>query len=112
MRTLLLELRPAALAETPLEDLLRQLGEAANGRTGIPVTVQVEGQASAMMPRLPPEVQIALYRITQEALNNIVKHARAHQVTVRLHYSGGVTAASSKNQRTNSPANLGRVFCF
>jgi two-component system nitrate/nitrite sensor histidine kinase NarX len=82
MRSLLLELRPAALAETRLEDLLRQLGEAASGREGIPVIVQVEGQAE-----LPPDVQIAFYRITQEALNNVVKHARAHQVTVRLCYS-------------------------
>ena len=82
MRSLLLELRPAALAETRLEDLLRQLGEAASGREGIPVTVQVEGQAE-----LPPDVQIAFYRITQEALNNVVKHARAHQASVRLCYT-------------------------
>jgi len=52
MRTLLLELRPAALIETPLDDLLRQLGEAANGREGIPVNVIVEGQGV-----LPPEVR-------------------------------------------------------
>ena len=44
MRTLLLELRPAALLETSLADLLRQLGEAASGRTGIPISVQVEGR--------------------------------------------------------------------
>jgi signal transduction histidine kinase/putative methionine-R-sulfoxide reductase with GAF domain len=81
MRTLLLELRPAALVETRLEDLLRQLGEAASGRTGIPVTVKVEGQA-----KLPRDVHIAFYRITQEALNNVVKHARARQVTVHLRY--------------------------
>jgi signal transduction histidine kinase len=82
MRTLLLELRPAALAETHLEDLLRQLGEAASGREGIPVTVTVEGQGD-----LPTDVHIALYRITQEALNNVVKHARASHVSVRLCYS-------------------------
>jgi signal transduction histidine kinase len=82
MRTLLLELRPAALAETRLEDLLRQLGEAASGREGIPVSVTIEGQGE-----LPAEVHIALYRIAQEALNNVVKHARASQVTVRLCYS-------------------------
>jgi len=81
MRTLLLELRPAALVETRLEDLLRQLGEAASGREGIPISVQVEGLAE-----LPPDVQIAFYRITQEALNNVVKHARAHQASVRLCY--------------------------
>ena len=46
MRTLLLELRPARLVETRLDDLLRQLGEAASGREGIPVTVQVEGMAT------------------------------------------------------------------
>jgi signal transduction histidine kinase len=86
MRTLLLELRPARLVETRLDDLLRQLGEAASGREGIPVTVQVEGQAAGLPP-LPPDVHIALYRITQEALNNVVKHARAHQVTVRLRYT-------------------------
>jgi signal transduction histidine kinase len=81
MRTLLLELRPAALAETRLEDLLRQLGEAASGRESIPVNVMVEGQGT-----LPPEVHVALYRIAQEALNNVVKHARAGHATIRLCY--------------------------
>lgn len=82
MRTLLMELRPATLVEIPLEDLLRQLGEAASGREGIPVSVKIEGQG-----KLPGDVQIALYRIAQESLNNVVKHARASQVTVRLCYS-------------------------
>jgi GAF domain-containing protein/HAMP domain-containing protein len=79
MRTLLLELRPSALAEASLEDLLRQLGEAVTGRTGAPVEVTVEGHCA-----LPPNVHVTLYRIAQEAMNNIVKHARAFQIDVRL----------------------------
>ncbi len=80
MRTLLLELRPAALVEANLRDLLRQLGEAVAGRTGIPVTVAVDD----LCP-LPQEVHVALYRIAQEALNNVVKHAQASRVEVLLH---------------------------
>ena len=79
MRTLLLELRPAALVEAELSDLLRQLGEAVAGRTGASVRVSLEGRA-----QLPPEVHVALYRIAQEALNNVVKHAKARNVDVRL----------------------------
>ncbi len=79
MRTLLLELRPAALTDTKLGDLLRQLVEALMGRKRLPVALTVDGERS-----LPPEVQVALYRVAQEALNNIVRHARATQVEVRL----------------------------
>jgi signal transduction histidine kinase/ligand-binding sensor domain-containing protein len=84
MRALLLELRPAALAEAGLGDLLRQLAEAAAGRSGIPVTTTIEGSCT-----LPPDVHVALYRIAQEALNNVIKHARASQVTVSLRYRPG-----------------------
>jgi two-component system nitrate/nitrite sensor histidine kinase NarX len=79
MRTLLMELRPTALAEANLRDLLHQLGEAVTGRTGVPVTVTVQDQVD-----LPSDARVALYRIAQEALNNVVKHARASQVTVSL----------------------------
>ena len=58
MRTLLLELRPSALVDAPLNDLLRQLAESITGRARVPVTVEVEGECA-----LPPEVKVALYRI-------------------------------------------------
>ncbi len=79
MRTMLLELRPAALTEKPLGESLRHLTEAAVGRSRVPIGLLVEGDSS-----LPPTVQIALYRIAQEALNNIAKHAGARQAEVTL----------------------------
>ncbi|MFL5807461.1 MAG: histidine kinase [Roseiflexaceae bacterium] len=77
MRTLLLELRPAALAEKPLGELLGALCTAVMSRTRIPIALTVAGDAL-----LAPAVQIAFYRVTQEALNNIAKHALASQVTI------------------------------
>jgi signal transduction histidine kinase len=105
MRTLLLELRPAAVVEANLRDLLRQLGEAAVGRTGIPVTVTVDN----LCP-LPEEVHIALYRIAQEALNNVVKHARASQVEVLLRCPAGVVRDPEQLQVELSITDDGRGF--
>jgi signal transduction histidine kinase len=82
MRTLLLELRPATLTQTRLNDLIKQLCEALVGRSRLPIKLTVEGEC-----QLPPEVQIAFYRIAQESLNNVFKYARATQVDVKLHLS-------------------------
>ena len=79
MRTLLLELRPAALEDMPLGDLLRQLAEGIAGRTRITIQVTVDGDYDAS-----PEVKIAFYRIAQEALNNVAKHSKAQAAQVRL----------------------------
>lgn len=79
MRTLLLELRPSALTEAKLEDLLRQLAEALQGRAQIDTTLNVNGTVA-----LPEDVKTALFYIAQEALNNVAKHAGATHVTVSL----------------------------
>jgi signal transduction histidine kinase len=86
MRTLLLELRPGGLTDANLGDLLRQLSEAVTGQEGIPVELSITNcnQNLNQAPQLPPDVHIGLYRIAQEALNNVVKHARASKVTVSL----------------------------
>jgi PAS domain S-box-containing protein len=79
MRALLAELRPSTLTDAELGDLLRLLGNAFTGRTNIPAKVTVVGQGV-----LPAEVQVAIYRVCQEALNNIAKHAGASMVEIDL----------------------------
>ncbi len=79
MRTLLLELRPAAIVEKKLGELLKQLTQTASSQTRAIVTFIGEGETT-----LPAEVQIAFYRIAQEALNNIIKHAGANSIAVKL----------------------------
>ena len=80
MRTLLLELRPAALAEIDLADLLRHLANAFTARARLPVNLIIEGQ-----PDPPAEIKTVFYRVAQEALNNIAKHAAASQVSILLY---------------------------
>ena len=82
MRTLLLELRPSALIEADLEDLLRQLAEAVTGRSRVPISVTISGKG-----QLPSEVRVALYRIAQEALNNVAKHANASEAQINLRFN-------------------------
>jgi signal transduction histidine kinase len=83
MRTLLMELRPTALVDVPLPDLVQQLSEAFTGRARVPVRLEMDKPLD-----LPINVKIGFYRIAQEALNNIQKHARATQVEIHLQDCG------------------------
>lgn len=79
MRTLLFELRPAALADAELPDLLKHLSESITGQTRIPISLEADGDCN-----LTADVKISLYRIAQEALNNIGKHSGATCAQVKL----------------------------
>jgi signal transduction histidine kinase/ligand-binding sensor domain-containing protein len=85
MRTLLLELRPAGIAEAQMTDLLKQLADSTAGRARLHIKLEIEGEGE-----IPPEVKITLYRIAQEAFNNISKHANAHQVLLKLSFSENI----------------------
>ncbi|HSR30275.1 MAG TPA: two-component regulator propeller domain-containing protein [Anaerolineae bacterium] len=105
MRTLLLELRPTGLDEADLGDLMRQLAESVSGRARIEVIVEIEPMGRGA--QLPLEVHVALYRVAQEALNNVAKHARARCAIVRLcRDPGQVTLSISDDGRGFDPANI------
>jgi len=79
MRTLLLELRPTALMEAEVTELFRHLCDSFSGRALVQVDCSLDIECD-----LPADIKIAFYRIAQEALNNIAKHAQASRVEMSL----------------------------
>jgi len=82
MRAMLLELRGEPLDSIPIRQLLRNVVEATESRTRTEVQLTVEGEGT-----LSTEVHTAVYRITQEALNNVARHAGAGSAFVDLELS-------------------------
>jgi signal transduction histidine kinase len=78
---LALELRPSVLDDLGLLAALRDLHKAFRDRFRFPIDFQVLGLDAR---RLPAHIETALYRIVQEALTNVARHARAHGVSVLL----------------------------
>jgi signal transduction histidine kinase/ligand-binding sensor domain-containing protein len=79
MRLLIYELRPPVLEEEGLASALQARLEAVESRAGLKTEFNVEGQV-----RVKAEVEEALFRVAQEALNNVLKHAQARRVAVSL----------------------------
>jgi signal transduction histidine kinase len=81
LRSLIAELRPAALDEHGLQPALEDLASDVSTSAGIDVKAKVSlGRAES--ERLAPDLEAAVYRIVQEALTNIVKHADARHVAI------------------------------
>ena len=80
VRDVMAELRPPVLDDYGLHAALRQLATEFAKRSGI----SVELIGVDLQPRLPSIVETAMYRISQEALNNIAKHAQAKKVEISL----------------------------
>jgi signal transduction histidine kinase/ligand-binding sensor protein len=82
MRLLIFELHPPALEQEGLVAALQVRLAAVEARAGLQTELDVEGER-----RLPIVIEQELYRIAQEALNNVMKHARAQHVIVRLEFT-------------------------
>ena len=97
MRTLLMELRPSAFRDADPRELFKHLTNAFSGRTGVPVDFEVDALPGCS---LPVEVKNVFYRIAQEGLNNVLKHADASRVWFRFSCSDaeGVLTISDDGQ--------------
>lgn len=97
VRLIIYELRPTELGEEGLLGALFRRLEAVEQRTGVQTRLVVTDEAGRPYPmpsdgraamvdfyRLPPKLELALYRIAQEALNNALKHSGASAVVIRL----------------------------
>jgi signal transduction histidine kinase len=105
MRALIFELRPGALAEEGLVAALTKQASALSAREGLLIEVDGPGE------RLPlgPEVEEQLYRVGQEALANVVKHARASNATVRIAAEDATVSMEVVDDgRGFDPATVGR----
>jgi signal transduction histidine kinase len=95
------ELRPLALIDSNLSDLLHQLADAFTGRTNIHVALTIAGEDV-----LISEVQVVVYRICQEGLNNIAKHAVASRVKIKLNYTASKVDLQIQDNGRGFDANL------
>ena len=93
VRRLALALRPSMLDDLGLAPALKWMAEQTSGRTGF----VVEFRAERLGVRLAPEIETACFRIVQEALTNISRHAGATQVAISLYPEGDFLMLSVKD---------------
>ncbi len=86
LRTLVADLRPLVLDDLGLAPAIRWYASDRLEPEGIDVTVEAE----ADLPRLPPHIETAVFRIAQEAISNVLSHADAGQVRVKLFRGHGL----------------------
>jgi PAS domain S-box-containing protein len=93
MRDVMAELRPHALDDYGLPAALRSLATGFSRRTGIHVAFEKEGRGAD----LPKPVDLAMFRIAQEALNNVAKHANAKHVEIAIRRKNGSAVLSVRD---------------
>ncbi len=98
LRHLITELRPAALDDLGLEAALHALARRAQAMDGLDVRVEIDldpgGNGDEGSRRLDPELESTIYRIAQEALTNVSRHAHATSAVVAISERDGILTAS------------------
>jgi len=107
LRRMTRDLRPSYLDDLGLAPALALLARDATGTLGLPVAFELSGEAR----RLSPEAELAYYRIAQEGLRNVGRHAQATRATVGLAFDGAATTLTISDDgvgfdATRRPAEL------
>jgi len=109
MDTIIKQLRPASLKDQGLAPAITELAKKWESHDDIPLDLSIRGERE-----LPLNIEQSLYRITQEALNNITLHAEANQVNLVLEYKTDTVALIIKDngrgfdpQKSQHPQSLG-----
>jgi two-component system sensor histidine kinase UhpB len=100
VRRIALELRPEALDELGLVSALAVLGERLAQRAGL----TVEQTIDSSLPELDPDVELVVYRVAQEALTNVARHARVDRARLRVSLDAGTLTMEVSDAGRGRPA--------
>jgi len=102
VRRLVRRLRPEVLDQLGLTPALTNLCVRLSARTGL----HIRRDFPASLPSLVPEAELVIYRVVQESLTNVVRHAHAHEATVRLHGDDEVVELVVSDDGVGLPSQL------
>ena len=100
LRKVIHGLRPSVLDDIGITSALRQLVADVRKRSALAVTLRCAGTENG----LPPDLKLTAYRIVQESLNNVVRHAQARRATVRIRFGNPLTLTISDDGRGIPPS--------
>src|SRR5439155_10893817 len=105
LRRIMSDLRPPVLEQRGLIPAVRELCDRWHRELGVPVTVLADAQSE-----MPSDVETLAYRVVQEALSNVKKHASATSVTVRVEASAGTLQVEVKDDGVGFDPEESREF--
>jgi signal transduction histidine kinase len=116
LRVIIDNAKPSVLQFFGFGQAVEALLERSVGAAPAPLSYDLDEADAAAFDKLPPNTVVALYRIVQEAINNVVRHAQARHITVRLGYGegrarlviedDGLGLADSPGRRTGGLSNM------
>jgi len=103
LRHLITELRPAALDDLGLEAALQALARRMQAIDGLDVRIEIDLGPAEDPHRLDPELESTIYRVVQEALTNVSRHAQASEAVVSIAEQNGIVRASVTDDGVGLP---------